>query len=67
MSVAKDNKQARRYLGLARKQLEDRKIYNQQIDETEALTKKTNFRSCDASVLRSLAGLIVMVGWKSEE
>jgi hypothetical protein len=45
-AVAKDTKEARRCLELARKQLElvkddeDRKIYSQQIDETEALIGK---------------------------
>lgn len=44
--VANNTKEARRYLENARKQLElikdkeDRKIYGQQIDETEALIKK---------------------------
>jgi len=45
-ATANDTGEARRYLEMARKQLElvkdkeDRKIYSQQIDETEALIKK---------------------------
>ena len=45
-AVANDAAEARRYLQMARKQLEhvkdeeDRKVYSQQIDETEALITK---------------------------
>ena len=45
-ATANDNAEARRYVELARKELEliddeeDRKIYRQQIDETEALIRK---------------------------
>ena len=45
-ATAKETNEARQYLELARKELqhindeEDRKIYSQQIDETETLIKK---------------------------
>ena len=45
-AIGNDAVEARRYLQMARKQLElvkdeeDRKVYNQQIDETEALLRK---------------------------
>jgi Cdc6-like AAA superfamily ATPase len=45
-ATANDTGEARRYLEMSRKQLEliedeeDRKIYSQQIDETEALIRK---------------------------